>query len=848
MDNSKRKLTPALKQYFEIKEKYRDTLLMFRMGDFYELFFEDAKIAAKELEITLTSRGFGKSAEKVPMCGVPYHSVEPYIEKLVRKGYKVAICEQMEEPKPGKKVVKREVVRIVTPGTYFEDEKEDRFLMSVYPEGKNYSVSWTELSTGDLFFTTTDRDGLLNIISKFKPKELIVPEKLKTLFKDVKILSPETFFQTKEEFYFNGKETTVTENTGETKSLAALRKFIEETQIEFIPKLKKPKRYSENSFMHIDPHTCRSLEIVESMSNQRKEYSLFGTLDKTLTGMGRRFLKFSLLHPLKDRKEIENRLNSVEELLNSFLTAESIRNILKNVYDIERLLSKITSGVASPKDLAALRRSIKELPELKKLLLSMTSELLKKLGEKLDTLEDIYCELERTIVENPPFSPREGGIIKKGVSEELDELKTILEEGEKIIKEIEERERKRTGISSLKVKFNNVFGYYIEVSKANLHLVPDDYMRRQTLVNAERFITPELKEFEEKILSAKEKIEKLEYSLFVNLRKYITENSERIQKTAEIIGNIDFLLSLSKVAEERGYTKPEITDSYNLLIEEGKHPVLEKFLEEDFIPNSIHLSKEKSFAIVTGPNMGGKSVFLRQTALITLMAQIGSFVPAKKAKIGIVDRIFSRVGASDNLSRGLSTFMMEMVETANILHNATEKSLIILDEIGRGTSTYDGISIARAVVEYITSKINAKTLFATHYHELTELEKEIDSVFNLHVSVKEINGKIVFTHKVLPGISEKSYGIHVAELAGLPEFVIERAREILMSIEEKNQLKELELPLFNIQKEEKRETEQTITETESELIKELENIDISTTTPLDALMILARLKKMIKKV
>ncbi|WP_457569479.1 DNA mismatch repair protein MutS [Desulfurobacterium sp.] len=848
MDNSKRKLTPALKQYFEIKEKYRDTLLMFRMGDFYELFFEDAKIAAKELEITLTSRGFGKSAEKVPMCGVPYHSVEPYIEKLVRKGYKVAICEQMEEPKPGKKVVKREVVRIVTPGTYFEDEKEDRFLMSVYPEGKNYSVSWTELSTGDLFFTTTDRDGLLNIISKFKPKELIVPEKLKTLFKDVKILSPETFFQTKEEFYFNGKETTVTENTGETKSLAALRKFIEETQIEFIPKLKKPKRYSENSFMHIDPHTCRSLEIVESMSNQRKEYSLFGTLDKTLTGMGRRFLKFSLLHPLKDRKEIENRLNSVEELLNSFLTAELIRNILKNVYDIERLLSKITSGVASPKDLAALRRSIKELPELKKLLLSMTSELLKKLGEKLDTLEDIYCELERTIVENPPFSPREGGIIKKGISEELDELKTILEEGEKIIKEIEERERKRTGISSLKVKFNSVFGYYIEVSKANLHLVPDDYMRRQTLVNAERFITPELKEFEEKILSAKEKVEKLEYSLFVNLRKYITENSERIQKTAEIIGNIDFLLSLSKVAEERGYTKPEITDSYNLLIEEGKHPVLEKFLEEDFIPNSIHLSKEKSFAIVTGPNMGGKSVFLRQTALITLMAQIGSFVPAKKAKIGIVDRIFSRVGASDNLSRGLSTFMMEMVETANILHNATEKSLIILDEIGRGTSTYDGISIARAVVEYITSKINAKTLFATHYHELTELEKEIDSVFNLHVSVKEINGKIVFTHKVLPGISEKSYGIHVAELAGLPEFVIERAREILMSIEEKNQLKELELPLFNIQKEEKRETEQTITETESELIKELENIDISTTTPLDALMILARLKKMIKKV
>ncbi|WP_456396721.1 DNA mismatch repair protein MutS [Desulfurobacterium sp.] len=848
MKKPQKNLTPALKQYFEIKEQYKETLLMFRMGDFYELFFEDAKIAAKELGITLTSRGFGKSAEKVPMCGVPYHSVEPYIEKLVRKGYKVAICEQMEEPKPGKKVVKREVVRIITPGTYFEDEKEDRFLMSVYPEGKNYSVAWTELSTGDLFFTTTDRNGLLNIISKFRPKELIVPEKLKTLSKDVRNLSPETFFQTKENFYFKDKEITVTEHKGEAKSLSALKKFIEETQIGFVPKLKRPKRYSENSFMYIDPHTCRSLEIVESVNNGRKEYSLFGTLDKTLTGMGRRFLKFSLLHPLKEKEKIEARIDSVEELMNSFLIAASIGDILKNVYDIERLLSKITSGVASPKDLAALRRSIKELPELKKHLLSMSSKLLKIFGEDLDTLEDIYCELERTIVENPPFSSREGGIIKRGVNKELDELKTILEEGEEIIKRIEEREKKRTGISSLKIKFNNVFGYYIEVSKANLHLVPDDYMRRQTLVNAERFITSELKEFEEKILSAKEKLEKLEYTIFVNIRKFITKNAERIQHTAEIIGKIDFLLSLAKVAVERGYTKPEIDNGYNLKIEEGKHPVLEKFLEEDFIPNSINLSKDKFFAIVTGPNMGGKSVFLRQTALITLMAQIGSFVPAKKAKIGIVDRIFSRVGASDNLSRGLSTFMMEMVETANILHNATEKSLIILDEIGRGTSTYDGMSIAKAVVEYITSKIGAKTLFATHYHELTELEKEIGSVFNLHVSVKEINGKIVFTHKVLPGISEKSYGIHVAELAGLPKSVIERAREILMSIEEKNQFKEMELPLLNLQKYEKRETEQTITETKNELIKELENIDISTTTPLDALMILARLKKMIKKV
>ncbi len=853
MDKKSTKLTPALKQYFQIKEQHKDALLMFRMGDFYELFFEDAEKAARELGITLTSRGFGKSAEKVPMCGVPYHSVEPYIEKLVRKGYKVAICEQMEEPKPGKKVVKREVVRIVTPGTYFEDEKEDRFLMAVYPDGKNYGISWTELSTGDLYYTTTDKNGLLNIISKFKPRELIVPEKLKTLFKEIKPLSPETLLQTKEEFYFKNDRTTITERTGESKSLFALKKFIEETQLEFIPKLKRPRRYSEDSFMYLDPHTCRNLEIVESMNNGRKEYSLFGILDRTLTGMGRRFLKFSLLHPLKEKNEIEARLNSVEELINSFFLTETLEKILKTVYDIERLLSRITSGVASPKDMAALRRSIKNLPQLKNNLLSASSKLLKNLGKEMDALEDIYCELERTIVENPPFSPREGGIIKKGINRELDELRAILEEGEKIIKDIEERERQRTGIASLKVKFNNVFGYYIEVSRANLHLVPEDYTRRQTLVNAERFITPELKEFEEKILSAKEKVEKLEYAIFVELRKFITKNAERIQRTAEIIGKTDFLLSLAKVAIERGYTKPEINTDYDLKIEDGKHPVLERFLEEDFIPNSVNLTQNRFFAIVTGPNMGGKSVFLRQVALITLMAQIGSFVPARKARIGIVDRIFSRVGASDNLSRGLSTFMMEMVETANILHNATEKSLLILDEVGRGTSTYDGMSIARAVVEYITAKIGAKTLFATHYHELTELEREIKTVFNLHVSVKELKGKIIFTHKVIPGASEKSYGIHVAELAGLPEEVIERAREILASATEKQssttekqpEKVEKELPLFKINEKTEENYEN---HPENEIIKELENIDISTTTPLDALMTLARLKKMIKKV
>ncbi len=843
MKNQK-KLTPALKQYLNLKEKFKDAILMFRMGDFYEMFFEDAKVAAKELEIALTSRPFGKNSGKIPMCGVPYHAAENYIAKLVKKGYKVAICEQLEEPKPGKKVVDRDVVRVITPGTYFEDETEDRFLMAIYPFKGNFCIAWCELGTGDYLFSTVSKKELPSILSKFKPIEIIIPNSSPSLGSLIKETLPQASIVEREPSFFSERETVIdAENKGEVKVISALSEFIKETQRGFIPKLKSPRKYTGNRYVYIDPQTQKNLELIEPAFGDNEKASLFGILNRTKTGMGRRLLKFWILHPLRNVKEIQERLDAVEELTQNLETLEEISSTLTKIYDLERLLSKITSGIANPREIAALKNSLKVLPQLYQIISKLSSPLFSKIKEDFDDLYDIYCEIERVLVENPPTSPKEGGLIKEGVNEELDELRKLKNQAESIIKEIEERERQRTGISSLKVGYNNVFGYYIEVSKPNLHLVPEDYIRKQTLVNAERFITPELKEFEEKILSAQERIEKIEYEIFTNLRQFITENASRIMKTAEKVALIDVLQSLSAVAVERDYTKPEVKENFSIYIEEGKHPVLETFLEEDFIPNTTALTPESYILIVTGPNMGGKSVFLRQTALITLMAQIGSFVPAQRAKIGVVDRIFSRVGAADNLSKGLSTFMMEMVETANILKNATKNSLIILDEIGRGTSTYDGMSIARAVVEYISEKLSAKTLFATHYHELTELEGTVRGVKNLHVSVEEVNGRIVFTHKVLPGASEKSYGVHVAELAGLPKEVIKRAKEILSNLEEKTDY----LPLFqNVST--YSETAEFENEMVERLLEELESIEISTTTPLEALMILSKLKEIAKTI
>ncbi len=812
-----KKMTPALKQYLSLKEKYSDAILLFRMGDFYEMFFDDAKKAAQILEIALTARSFGKGSPKVPMCGVPYHAAQSYIEKLVRAGYKVAICEQLEEPKPGK-IVERDVIRVITPGTYFEDEKEERFLACVIGGPQTYAVAWCNVSTGDIYYTRADEEKLKDIFSKFPPKEVITDEsthgKLSGILKDA-------HFEIRESDFFNGKILEVGADEEERAAIYALKRFIEETQKDFLPTLKPPKLYQDSTFMRIDPHTQRNLELCEPLRGQNKRACLLGILDRTKTGMGRRFLKFSILHPLKDINLIKKRLNAVDELTSSFFISDELSRILSFIYDIERLTTKISSKIGTPRDMAALRRSLSELPQLKKLLLSCSSELLRSLGKNLDELSEIYQSLKRTLVENPPASPKEGGLIKEGVSEELDKLKKLRDNAESLLKKIEEDERKRTGIQSLKVGFNNVFGYYIEVSKANLHLIPKNYIRKQTLVNAERFITPELKELEEKILSAKERINAIEYEIFLNLRELIKKNALRLQKTAEIIGEVDFLLSLSEVAKERNYTKPKVTENFSIKIKEARHPVLEDILKEDFIPNDVNLNEQNFFVILTGPNMGGKSVFLRQTALITLMAQIGSFVPAQEAEISVVDRIFSRVGASDSLAEGISTFMMEMAETAVILKNATKRSLVILDEIGRGTSTYDGVSIAKAVCEYIVKNIGSKTLFATHYHELTELEGKLKAVVNYHVGVEEVDGRVIFTHKVQKGAAKKSYGIHVAELAGLPAELIKRAKEILS------------------------EFESSEPKTKCKIEDELRKIDISNTTPLQALLILSKLKELL---
>ena len=830
-----KKITPALKQYLELKEKYKDAILMFRMGDFYEMFFEDAEVVARELEIALTSRPFGKGMEKVPMCGVPCHSAQPYIARLVKKGYRVAICEQLEPAKPGK-VVERDVVRVITPGTFFEDETEDRTIMAIFPSKKSFGTAWSTLSTGELYFSKFGEEELRSIIAKTRPKEVVVPDGFSE-YSMIKEVSPESIIQERSKESFSQRVHLAEAEKAEIHAVSGLISFIEETQKAFLPKLSKFKKYTGKDFLFLDHQTLRNLEILEPINKNLNGACLLNVLDRTKTGMGKRTLKKWLLNPLKNKKKIEERLDAVQELINDRELSQSLDKILSKIYDIERLTTKITSGLANPKDLHALKTSIKPLHHLKELLLKASSNLLKELGNSLDTLSDIGEKLERTIEDNPPATFKEGGVIKRGVCEELDQLKDIKENAEKYLKELEERERKRTGIQSLKVGYNSVFGYYIEVSKPNLKFVPEDYIRKQTLVNAERFITKELKEFEEKLLTAQERIEALELEIFRKIRNEISENSQRLFQTSEKIGIIDALNSLSKVAKERDYVRPVITEDFSIFIKEGKHPVLEKILQEDFIPNDTYIDENHFIILLTGPNMGGKSVFLRQTALIVLMAHIGSFVPAKEAKISIVDKIFSRVGSADDISRGLSTFMMEMVETSNILRNATSKSLIILDEIGRGTSTKDGLSIARAVIEYIATKIKAKTLFATHYHELTELEGTLKGLKNYHVSVEEVDGKVVFTHKVLPGASEKSYGIHVAELAGLPEEVIERAKEILSEIEKTKVVSGL--PLF-----EKEEEEEDI----SEVVKILESVEISETTPLEALMLLARLKKALKKV
>ncbi|WP_457634837.1 DNA mismatch repair protein MutS [Persephonella sp.] len=858
---SDKNMTPMLAQYHRIKNDYPDALVLYRLGDFYEMFYEDAYTGARDLNIALTKKKVGKD-KYIPMCGIPYHSADSYISRLVSKGHKVAICEQLEDASKAKGIVKRDVIRVITPGTYFENEKMRSALASVFPSGSDFGVSYLDLSTGEFFASVMDTDSLISFIGKFQPKEILLPEGknidfLKENFRWIFITQlPEDFFDQQSvdellKFFKTFNESSFgfsQKDSPAIRSAASILKYARITQKDFLPFISHLKPYKEDIFIRLDYSAQKHLELVNANEGN---IPLFRIIDRTLTGMGRRKLKFYLLHPLKDLNLIINRQEAVEELYKNSVLREEIRQILKDIFDVERLISKISSGTMSPRDMVALRESLKNIKKLKKLEKNVKSEFLKNAFKEIEDFEWLIEKMEKTLEDNPPVHLKEGGLIKKGVNPDLDELKQIKEKGSQWVKQYQQKQREETGIQSLKVGFNKVMGYYIEITKPNLKFVPPHYRRRQTLSNAERFITDELQRFEEKILSADEKIKTLEYEIFMKLREEVSFISDRIVKTAQKVGEIDAVQSLSTIAVEKGWIKPEITDEYSIFIEEGYHPVIAESVS-DFVPNDLKMNEKSYFHIITGPNMAGKSTYIRQSAIIIILAQTGSFIPAKKGKIGIVDGIFTRIGSGDILSKGLSTFMVEMLEVANILNNITEKSFIVLDEVGRGTSTYDGLSIAWAVSEYISKNIRAKTLFATHYHELTKLEEEIRGVKNFHMHIDEEGENIRFLYRVMEGFSNKSYGVHVAKLAGIKEEIIKRAYEILYHLEEEqekkidetiinlSQKKEDYLPLFNqIQQEESDQIKQ--------ILREIEELDLADMTPIEAIVFLNNIKNRIKK-
>jgi DNA mismatch repair protein MutS len=860
------KMTPMLRQYLSIKGEYPDAILFFRMGDFYEMFFDDAKVASKILGITLTSRGT-YNGQKVPMCGVPHHSSKSYIAKLVENDWKVAICEQTEDPQQSKGIVKREVVRVITPGSVTEDgdvdSKSNLYIAAIAGANERYGLAHLDLSIGVFRVTEiADWAGLLDELGRIDAAEVLVLEKDDLVNRKgispyrVEVLSRDLFDESRAEHLLREQL--------DVRSLAgfgcegmdqgiiaagAIVYYLKETQKGNPDHIKELVTYRLGDFMFLDGATVRNLELFKTMRRGSMKGSLFHILDKTVTPMGSRLLKRWIGYPLLDLNEIRRRLAAVKSFRDDEIFREDIRVALEGIYDLERLNGRISLGRANARDLVALKSSIIRLPAIRKRLASATSSLLTEISMKLDTLQDVAQLIENAICEEPPVSLKEGGLIKEGYSGELDRLISVTRDGKAWIAELASSERKRTGISSLKVGFNRVFGYYIEVSKANLHLTPPDYIRKQTLVNGERFITEGLKEYEEMVLGAEEKRVELEYEIFEQIRESVAQENQRIKRTAGLIGELDALAGLAETAQLNHYTCPEVYDDGVIDIVDGRHPVIELTVkDEDFVPNDIRLDdKEHQFLIITGPNMAGKSTILRQTALTVLMAQMGSFIPASKGKIGVVDRIFTRVGASDDLTRGQSTFMVEMNETANILRHATSKSLVILDEIGRGTSTYDGLSIAWAVAESLHDRADrgVKTLFATHYHELTDLITTKQRVKNFNIAVKEWNDQIIFLRKLVPGGTSRSYGIQVARIAGLPREVIERAREILDNLEgeeldevgrprlarspgNEDELGRLQLNLFGLQ--------------DQRLQRWIRKLDISSMTPLEALIELNKMK------
>ncbi len=867
-------ISPMMQKYIETKEKYKDCILFYRLGDFYEMFFEDALISARELEITLTGKDCGL-AERAPMAGIPHHAVEAYASRLIEKGYKVAICEQLEDPKKAKGIVERGVIRILTPGTIVEsnllEEKKNNYIMCICKTGLYFGISVCDISTGEFYSSEIKGENnfalLLDEIARFSPSEIIANsmmfecqeelDKIKERFSMYMSRFSDKFFtdevgnlQLEYNIIENKKEIgNLKERSLAVKSINALLEYLNETQMTSLEHINTITIYNLSKYMSLDINARRNLEITEKMRDKSKKGTLLWVLDKTSTSMGGRMLRRWLNDPLLDVRDIQQRLDSVKELKDNMILRGDITETLKKVYDIERLAGKMAYGNANARDMITLKNSLEKLPEVKKVLADCSSEKLKELYENLDELKDIYELIDKSIVEDPPMTIKDGGIIKLGYDEEIDVLKRASTEGKTWLAKLEADEKEKTGIKTLKVGYNKVFGYYIEVSKSFVSQVPERFIRKQTLTTGERYITEELKTIENQILGAEEKVVNLEYNAFVEIRTQIAKNIKRLQKTANVISTLDVLVAFAQVAEDMNYCMPTVKNDGTIRIKEGRHPVIEKMIGNgNFVPNDTYLDKDGDrLAIITGPNMAGKSTYMRQVALITLMAQVGSFVPATEAEIGVVDKIFTRVGASDDLSMGQSTFMVEMMEVATILKEATENSLVILDEIGRGTSTYDGLSIAWAVAEYIADKekCGAKTLFATHYHELIELADKQEGIKNYSIAVKEKGEDIIFLRKIVEGGTDESYGIHVARLAGVPKVVTKRADEILRTLERKSMMSgksvekkenkkvvEGQFDMFNFKL--------------AEIAHELDKVDLNQLTPIDALNTLMRIKEKMK--
>ena len=876
--------TPMMQEYLKTKKEYPDCILFYRLGDFYEMFFDDALQASKALEITLTGKACGLE-ERAPMCGVPFHAVDGYLNKLISKGFKVAICEQVEDPKLAKGLVKREVVRIVTPGTNLNmqalEESKNNYLMCVTYTPTSIGISAVDITTGDFYVTEVeDLKKLFDELMKYDPSEIICNDAFLVSGMDVADLRGRLHIAVSsiDTHYFDDdscnrcimRQFKVNSLIGlgledfpvGTIAAGALLQYLFDTQKIGLDHITRINSYLISKYMLLDSSTRRNLELSETLREKSKRGSLLWVLDKTKTAMGGRTLRSYIEQPLVEREEMEKRLDAIEELCKDSLSRDEIREYLGPIYDLERLLCKVTYKTANPRDMIAFRNSLQMLPHIKTVLSAFEKELMTGINADIDDLTDIYDLIEEAIIEEPPLTIREGGMIKDGFDEDIDMLRSAKRDGKQWLAQLEEEDRERTGIKNLKIKYNKVFGYYFEVTNSFKNMVPEDYIRKQTLANAERYTTPKLKELEDTILNAEDKLSTLEYDIFCRIRDTIASQIERIQRTAKAVAALDVFASLSYVSERNQYVRPKLNDKGIIDIKDGRHPVVEKMIDHDlFITNDTMLDNNSHLiSIITGPNMAGKSTYMRQTALIVLMAQIGCFVPAKSANIGIVDRIFTRVGASDDLASGQSTFMVEMNEVANILRNATANSLLILDEIGRGTSTFDGLSIAWAVIEHISNKklLGAKTLFATHYHELTELEGKIGNVNNYCIAVKEQGDDIVFLRKIIKGGADKSYGIQVAKLAGVPDMVIDRAKEIVVQLTDNDIIEKIQsisvqnksdIKTKKVQKPDEVDFGQMSffdTVTDEDVLKELKEVDVSNMTPLDALNTLYRLQNKLK--